>query len=117
MKKTIILLGIGKHTVKGSPVKSILQAQIGLWLTILQIVLTPQVPIQGSTHFLFLHARFREHSELNTHSGLQPGGLPTYSGRQEQTAWLFITRHWLLGPQGEGLHGSLATITKMISSY
>ena len=48
-----------------------------------------------------------EQSELTTHSGLQLGGEPIISGRQE---------HWhcppiflgglLLGPQGFGSHGS-----------
>lgn len=28
-----------------------------------------------------------------------------YVGRQEQTAWPLISRHWLFGPQGEGTQG------------
>lgn len=39
------------------------------------------------------------------HSGLQVGGLPRYPLTHEQTAWLFVMRHSLFGPQGEGTHG------------
>lgn len=45
------------------------------------------------------------HSELTTHSGRQAGGGPTKSGKQEQTAWLFTSRHWALAPHGEGSQG------------
>ncbi len=50
-----------------------------------------------------------EHSALTTHSGLQFGGYPTYAGRQEQTAWLLTSLHWLFGPQGEGWQGFVGT--------
>ena len=53
--------------------------------------------------------RVRSHSELTVHSGRHPGGLPTNEGRQEQTAWPFIWRHWLFGPQGVGMQGSMGS--------
>lgn len=65
----------------------------------------PQIPGHGSTHFRFLHARFTEQSELTVHSARQFGGLPINVDKQEHTAWSFNSRHWLLSPQGLGLHG------------
>lgn len=44
----------------------------------------PHVPGQGSLHFIFLHAKLYGHSPLLMHSGLQFGGDPMKSGRQEQ---------------------------------
>lgn len=41
------------------------------------------------------------------HSGLQRGGVPTYSGRQEQDGVSPTTLHCALGPQGDGLQGSV----------
>lgn len=69
----------------------------------------PQVPMQGSTHFWFIHALFDGHSALTTHSGRQPGGDPIYCGRHEQMACSLLTLHWLLGPQGLGVHGLTGT--------
>lgn len=51
-----------------------------------QIESTPHVPIQGSVHFWFVQDLSWGHSVFITHSGLHPGGLPMYFGRQEQTA-------------------------------
>lgn len=48
------------------------------------------------------------------HSGLHDGGVPTYPTTQEHTAWLFISLHWLFGPQGDGLHGWLMICSKKI---
>lgn len=93
--------------MKGSPVYDSLQAQIGLWLLTTQVANVPQELGHGSMHFWLTQARSWGHSEFRTHSGRHIGGVPVYSGRQEQTAWPFTTRHWLLGPQDEGLHGSL----------
>lgn len=109
-----IVPGVWKQTVNGSPVKPFLQEQIGLCLMTLQFEFLPQEPGQGSWHFWFKQARLREQSELVTHSGRHAGGLPMKIGRQEQTAWLLLTRHWLLGPQGDGLQTSLGVSTKMI---
>lgn len=99
-------LRIGSHLAKGSPECLGRQLQMGLWPTTWHCVLRPQVPRQGSMHFWLLQARFRGQSELSTHSGLQDGGVPKYPWTQLHTAWPFTTRHWLLGPQGEGLQGS-----------
>lgn len=99
---------IGSHLVKGSPEYLGRQLQMGLWFTTWHWVLKPQVPIQGSIHFWLLQARFRGQSELTTHSGLQDGGAPRYPWTQEQTACWFTIRHWLLGPQGDGLQRSTA---------
>lgn len=70
------------------------------------LAFNPQDPGQGSIHFWLTHAFVRLHSELITHSGLHVGGLPIKPGTQEHTACPFICLHWLLGPQGDGLHGS-----------
>lgn len=98
-------LRIGWHLVKGSPVKPDIQLQIGLWLITWHLALTPQVPGQGSRHLWLEQAWFRLQSVLTTHSGLQAGGDPIYPGTQEHTACPLTSRHWLNGPQGDGLHG------------
>lgn len=58
-------------------------------------------------HLLFKQARVKGHSALTIHSGRQAGGLPINPGWQEQTATPLLTLHKLLGPQGDGLQGSL----------
>lgn len=58
-----------------------------------------------------MQALVKAHSELTVHSGLQPGGLPIYSGKQEHTACPLTSLHWLFGPQGDGLHGFLGAST------
>lgn len=78
---------------------------MGLWLMTLQSVFRPQGPGHGETHFWFLHILSTGHSALTTHSGLQFGGKPWYSGKQEHVLCPFDIRHWLLGPQGDGWHG------------
>lgn len=72
------------HSINGFPVYPSEHMHCGVWLTTLHCALAPQVPGQGSLHFWLIHARWLEHSLLLTHSGLQFGGVPTYSGRQEQ---------------------------------
>lgn len=62
--------------MNGFPVFPRLQVQIGLWLITLQSEFIPHVPGQGSMHLLLLQALLKAHSELTTHSGLQPGGVP-----------------------------------------
>lgn len=49
------------------------------------------------------------HSLLLIHSGLQSGGLPIKSGRQEHEGALFATSHLLLNPHGDGMHGLTGT--------
>lgn len=113
-KENMSLRGIGLHLRNGSPECPGLQLQIGLWLITMQTALIPQVPTQGSTHFWFMHASLWGHSALTVHSGLQAGGLPRYVGRQEHTAWLFTSRHWLFGPQGEGMQAGTSWTTAEI---
>lgn len=98
-------LRIGIHLMKGSPVCLGAQLQIGLWFTTWHRAFIPQVPGHGSIHFWFTQAWLSGHSELETHSGLQVGGLPIKPGTQEQTAWPLTSLHWLLGPHGDGLQG------------
>lgn len=62
----------------------------------------PQGPGQGEIHFRLTQVFSDEHSELTTHSGLQLGGDPWYSGKHEHTLTPFEIRHWLFGPHGEG---------------
>lgn len=103
--------------MNGSPVKPLAQIQMGLWCMTLHWASRPQVPIHGSTHFWFTHARFDPHSEFTKHSGLQFGGVPINWGKQEQMAWPLLSAHWLLGPQGEGWHGSRFSSGTTIMSY
>ena len=70
----------------------------------------PQRPGHGSWHFLFMHALSDGQSELTTHSGLQLGGEPIISGRQEQSHLSPICLGELLfAPHGFGLQGSSST--------
>jgi hypothetical protein len=69
------------------------QEQIGLWLKTSHFAPIPHVPGQGSMHFWLLHALFKAHSELVTHSGRHVGGEPIYPGTQEHTACPFTSRH------------------------
>lgn len=101
----IIFLRMGWHLMKGSPVSPDGQLHIGLWLMTWHWAPRPHVPGQGSVHFWFEHASLRLQSELTMHSGLQDGGLPMKPCTHEHTACSLMTRHWLLGPQGDGLHG------------
>lgn len=99
----------GKHCTNASPTKPIEQIHIGVWLTTRHSVLAPQDPGQGSLHFWLMQARLLTHSELLTHSGLQFGGEPMNSGRQEQEGESPTSLHCELGPQGEGWHGFTRT--------
>jgi len=89
----------------------------GLWLTTLQYALFPQIPGQGSTHFLFTQAKFVGHSALVVHSGRHIGGFPIKYGKQEHTAWLLSSLHWLFGPHGEGVHGYIGSICVTTIKY
>lgn len=72
---------------------------------------SPHEPAQGSRHLRFIHALSLEQSGWIVHSGLQLGGLPIYSLRQEQADVPPMFRHSECGPQGDGKHGSLGTST------
>lgn len=56
-----------------------------------------------------MQAKLLLHSLLLIHSGLQFGGEPINSRRQEQDGEAPFTLHTALGPQGEGLHGFMGT--------
>lgn len=45
------------------------------------------------------------------HSGLQFGGDPKKSGKQEHEGESPATLHWAFEPQGDGWQGFVATIT------
>lgn len=114
LSKTIGM-GFVLHSISGSPVKPGKQKQLGVWLTTRHSVLTPQEPGQGSLHFLFMQAKLNEHSLLVTHSGLQLGGTPLKSGKQEQDGDSPITLHTEFGPQGEGSHGFTGFVSSKIA--
>lgn len=65
----------------------------------------PQLPAHGSWHFWSIQAKWFRHSLLLIHSGLQFGGFPVNSGKQEQEGEPFISLHIEFGPQGDGIHG------------
>lgn len=68
------------------------------------MALFPQIPVHGLIHLFLIHAFSAEHSVLNIHSGLHPlYGSPWYSGKQLHKP----STHFVLGPHGEGLHGSI----------
>lgn len=92
--------------MKGSPVNPDEQLHIGLCVTTWQRALRPHVLGHGSKHFLFIQALSWGHSELTIHSGRQDGGVPMYPTSHVHTLWPFTVRQRLLGPQGDGRHGS-----------
>lgn len=49
-----------------------------------------------------MQAKELEHSELLMHSGLQFGGDPINSGKQEHEGDPLISLHCAFGPHGEG---------------
>lgn len=98
-------LPIGWQEVKGFPVNPALQLQIGLWFLTKHFALVPHTPGHGSIHFWLEQASFKLQSESIVHSGRQFGGLPRKPSKQEQTAWLLYSLHWLFGPHGDGLQG------------
>lgn len=93
------------HWVNGSPVYPGEQVHMGVWDTMLQTAFMPQDPGQGSLHLWLMHAKLLGHSLLLIHSGLQLGGEPVNSGRQEHDGESLITWHWAFGPHGDGSHG------------
>lgn len=56
-----------------------------------------------------MQAKLKEHSLLLTHSGLQLGGVPIKSGKQEHDGDSPETLHCELGPHGEGKQGFVGT--------
>ena len=104
------------HWINGSPVYDCMQVHIGVWLITWHSVLLPQDPMQGSRHFWFIQANRLGHSMLLIHSGLQFGGLPVYSGKQEHNGDSLTILHWAFEPQGDGWQGftfgSISLVTK-----
>lgn len=99
-----------EHLENGSPVNPCGHEHIGLWLITWHMAVVPQFPLQGSIQRWLEQALFNAHSALDMHSGLQVGGAPKNPGKQEQIACPLTSRHWLFGPQGEGLHGFISSI-------
>lgn len=69
----------------------------------------PQEPGQGSRHFWLIHAKWVGHSLLLMHWGLQLGGIPINSDKQEQDGVSPFTWHCEFGPHGDGTHGSIGS--------
>lgn len=99
------------HLENGLPVKAGGQEQIGLWFITWHCAEIPHVPLHGSMQRWLVQAWLRVHSALVTHSGLHVGGAPLYPKIQEQIACPLISRHWLLGPHGDGLHGFITSVS------
>lgn len=98
----LVSLLSGIHCMNGSPLNPFLHVHIATWLIVLHSAFTLQIPGHGSAHFLFIQAKWFGHSLLLTHSGLQLGGVPMKSDKQEQEGdWLF-SRQIEFGPQGFG---------------
>lgn len=104
------MLPIGTHLINGSPVYGGGHIQTALWVIVLQIAFIPQVPGHGSIHFLLTHAIVGWQSEFITHSGRHIGGVPKNPCKHEQTAWLLLSLHWLLGPHGDGIQGFVVIV-------
>ena len=60
--------GKGWQRTNGSPVSSLGQLQIGLWLMTRQTAFSPQTPGQGSLHFWLIQANDWEHSAFDWNS-------------------------------------------------
>lgn len=99
---TTAAFGILSHLTNGFPVKPIVQTHIAVWLTTRHSAFSPHTLTHGLLHFWFIQALSLEHSAFDTHSGLQLGGEPTYSLKQEHDGKSPITLHSEYGPQGEG---------------
>lgn len=78
---------------------------MGLCANTLQLALLAHCPTHGFTHRLLMQALSIAHSLFIVHSGRQLGGVPTNSDWQLHTAWELTSRHWLFGPQGDGVQG------------
>lgn len=61
--------------------------------------------MQGFLHFILIQAKLIWHSLLLIHSGLQFGGEPMNSAKQEHDGDWPWTLHWEFGPQGDGTQG------------
>lgn len=75
----------------------------------LHCALKPQIPGQGSIHFVFEHALFNGQSALIVHSGRHPvpSGVPKNPGKHSHRALSFDDLQTVFIPHGDGLHGSI----------
>lgn len=78
-----------------------------MWLITLQRALNPQEPGHGSRHDCLMQAWLLGHSALIRHSGWQFGGDPMNWLKHVQEGIPFEFLHSELGPQGDGMHGSI----------
>lgn len=69
----------------------------------------PQLPGQGSPHFILKQALSEGQSSFIAHSGRQFGGIPRKFGMHAQDGEPFISLQIALSPQGFGKHGFLVT--------
>jgi len=93
------------HSVYGFPICPTGHVHLGVWLITLHSALGAHAPMQGFLHFMFMQDKWIGHSLLLTHSGLQFGGEPINSGKQEHDGDSPCTLHWEFGPQGDGIQG------------
>lgn len=73
-----------KQPINELPRYPVKQVHIATWFMARQLVLGPQDPTHGSTHFSLTHALSLGQSSLMVHSGEQRGGAPIYPGLQAQ---------------------------------
>lgn len=95
----------GEHSAYGFPINPIGHEHLGVWLITVHSALGAQAPTQGFLHFMFMQYKWVGHSLLLTHSGLQFGGEPIKSGKQEHDGDWPWTLHCEFGPQGDGTQG------------
>ena len=112
--QVLVYLLIGKQSRKGSPLCLGGQLQMGLWFRTVQSAFGAQALRHGLIHLLLRQARVCSHSALVEHSGLQLGGCPKKPGRHEQEACSLNSRHMLLAPQGDGVHGLRFSVVSAI---
>lgn len=72
------------HSVYGFPIYPTGHEHLGAWLITLHSALGAHAPMHGFLHFMFTQDICIGHSLLLTHSGLQFGGEPINSAKQEQ---------------------------------
>ena len=110
--KLLCLPSIGdnnRHLVNGSPLCPWIHVQAGKWLNTVQIAFWPQLPGQGSRHFILIHAKLGGQSWFIAHSGRQLGGVPWKFVKQEHEGKPLLSLQTAFSPHGLGTHGSFGT--------
>lgn len=110
--------GDGWQFENGSPVYPSEHEQTGIWFTTSHTAESPQVPIQGSTHLLRMHALFRAHSALFVHSGRHPFGsygFPWYSAMHRHSCVNEL--HSVFNPHGLVLQKSVCFGSSSIITF